>query len=184
VLFIFVLVIMELSMLYNAKQLANYSAFCAARTAAVYGVGDASRTHFAAALAMSALSTANNDDAEEILQAFGVTDPHTTVGMICNIPGFQGANAEWMARLANGYLRTGAPVLTVGTFGARRNVTATVTYVYRCNFWPFGIFWGSSGLAAYVNTLPSAIRDLATFVSSPRWNIIIHGRAVTDYWVD
>lgn len=182
VLFVFVLVIMELSMLYNAKQLANYSAFCAARTAAVRGVGDATRTHFAAALAMSSISTANNDDAEQILQDYGLTDPYTTVATICSIPGFQGANAEWMARLANGYLRTGAPMFTLGTFGTRQNVTATVTYVYRCSFWPFGIFWGSAGLTAYYNSLPAAIKPFATFVSSPRWNITIRGRAVTDYW--
>ncbi len=182
VLFTFVLVIMELSMLYNAKHLANYAAFSAARTAAVRGVGDANRTHFAAALAMSSISTANNEDAEFILDQYGLSDPNMTVAMICSIPGFKGANDEWMARLANGYLRTGAPALTVGTFGTRQNVTATVTYVYRCSFWPFGIFWGSAGLAAYVSSLPGAIQPYATFVSSPRWNIIIHGRAVTDYW--
>lgn len=183
VLFVFVLVIMELSMLYNAKQLANYAAFSAARTAAVYGVGDANRTHLAAALAMSSISTSNNDDAEQILQEFGLSDPYATVATICSIPGFQGNNAEWMARLANGYLRTGAPAFTVGTFGTRQNVTATVTYVYRCSFWPFGVFWGSSGLTAYYNSLPATVKPFATFVSSPRWNITIHGRAVTDYWV-
>ncbi|HTW91138.1 MAG TPA: TadE family protein [bacterium] len=36
VLLFFLLVVMELSMMYNAKQLANYAAFCAARAAAVY----------------------------------------------------------------------------------------------------------------------------------------------------
>jgi hypothetical protein len=184
ILFILILVVMELSMLYNAKQLANYSAFCAARTAAVYGTGDATRTHLAAALAMSSISSANNDEAEQILQEFGLTSPTTTVGMICNIPGFQGDNDAWLARLGNAFLRTGAPAFTVGTFGTRKNVTATVTYIYRCSFWPFGIVWGSAGLTNYYNSLPAVIKPFATFVSFPRWNIAIRGRAVTDYWAD
>jgi Flp pilus assembly protein TadG len=182
VLLIFMLVIMELSMLYNAKQLANYSAFCAARTAAVYGTSATAKTQLAAAMAMSSINSATNVNAEQILLDYGLTNPTQTVAAICSIPGFQGDNAKWLARLANAYLRTGAPTLTVGTYGTRQNVTATVTYIYRCSFWPFGIFWGSSGITAYYNSLPAIVKPFATFVSSPRWNITIHGRAVTDYW--
>ena len=52
----FMMLIMELCLLANAKQLANYAAFCAARTASVYGVDSTAKTHFAAAMAMSSIS--------------------------------------------------------------------------------------------------------------------------------
>ena len=109
VLLLFVLVVMELSMLYNGKQLANYAAFCAARTAAVYGVDSTAKTHLAAAMAMSSIASATAGNAEQILRAYGVTDPNQTVAALCSIPGFQGDDAKWLARLANAYVRTDLP---------------------------------------------------------------------------
>ncbi len=195
VLFFFVLVVMELSMLYNAKQLATYSAFCAARTASVNGVGVSSkaRTHLAAAMAMSSIASANNDDAEDILEAFGVTNPGQTIASICSIPGFRGDNDKWRARLANAFLRTGAPSFTIGNYGARRNVEARITYIYRCSFLPLGIFWGQSGITDYVAMLsafqfyggytPAVVSGFIWILNSTwKWNIPVHARAVTDYW--
>jgi len=195
VLLMFMLVVMELSLLYNGKQLANYAAFCAARTAAVYGTGAEAKTHLAAAMAMSSIAPANNSTAEDILKAYGVTNPNQTVAALCNIPGFQGNNAEWLARLANAYVRTGRPTCTVGTAPGktRRYVSVDVTYIYRCNFWPFGIFWGKAGIDAYCAMLtafpffsPYTYTVVSPFIavlqSTWRWNVTIHGRAVTDYW--
>ena len=193
VLLMFVLVVTELSMLYNAKQLANYAAFCAARTASVYGIDSTAKTHFAAALIMSSLASTNNANAANILRAYGLTDPDRTIAALCSIPGFQGDNTKWRGRLANAYLRTGRPTCTVGTYGTRKNVTATVTYIYRCNFWSFGTFWGRARIDAYCTMLqafpfysPYTYAVVAPFVallqSTWRWNIEIHGRAVTDYW--
>ena len=191
VLFFFVLVVMELSMLYNAKQLATYSAFSAARTAAVNSTGSTAKTSFAAAMAMSSLASANNDDATDILTAFGVADPTQTVAAICSIPGFQGDDDKWRARLANAYLRTRVDSLTTGTYGARKNVTAWVTYIYRCSFLPLGIFWGQSGITAYGTALsaffggspPTGVSVFIGLLNTTwRWNIPVHVRAVTDYW--
>jgi len=109
-LLLFMLVVMEMSLLYNGKQLANYAAFSAARTAAVNGVDSTAKTHFAAAMAMSSIASANNASAEDILRAYGLTDPNQTVAALCSIPGFQGDNAKWLARLANAYVRTGLPL--------------------------------------------------------------------------
>ena len=195
VLLLFMLVVMELSMLYNGKQLANYAAFCAARTAAVNGTSATAKTHLAAAMAMSSIASANNDDAEDILRAYGLTDPNQTVSALCNIPGFQGDSVKWLARLANAYVRTGRPTCTVGTAPGktRKYVAVDVTYLYRCNFVPFGIFWGKAGVDAYCAMLtaftyysPYTYVVVAPFIavlqSTWRWNITIHGRAVTDYW--
>lgn len=195
VLLLFMLVIMELSLLYNGKQLANYAAFSAARTAAVYGIDSTAKTHFAAAMAMSSIAPANNDGAEDILRAYGLTDPNQTVAALCSIPGFQGDNAKWLARLANAYVRTYLPQCdTTGTPpGRRKHVTVDVTYIYRCSFVPFGMFWGKAGIDAYCALLttfpyysPYTYTVVAPFIallqSTWRWNITIHGRAVTDYW--
>jgi len=195
VLLFFILVVMELSMLYNAKQLANYSAFCAARTASVYSVDSTVKTHLAAALAMSAIQPTDAGNAVDILRAFGVTDPNQTVAALCSIPGFQGDNAKWLGRLANAFMRTGAPACTVGTAPGktRKYVVANVIYIYRCNFWPFGIVWGQAGINAYCAVLqafpfqsPYTYTVVSPFIAllqtNWRWNIRIHGRAVTDYW--
>ncbi len=194
-LLLFMLVVMELSMLYNGKQLANYAAFCAARTAAVNGTSATAKTHLAAAMAMSSIASATNASAEDILRAYGVTDPNQTVAALCSIPGFQGDNAKWLARLANAYVRTGRPNCTIGTAPGktRRYVAVDLTYIYRCNFVPFGLFWGKAGIDAYCAMLtafpfysPYTYTVVAGFIallqSTWRWNITIHGRAVTDYW--
>jgi hypothetical protein len=195
VLLFFVLTVMELSMMYNAKQLTNYAAFCAARTAAVHGVDSTAKTHFAAAMAMSAIASSSNANAEDIMRAFGVTDPVQTVAALCSIPGFQGDNDKWLGRLANAYLRTGAPACSVGTAPGktRQYVAANVTYIYRCSFLPFGVFWGKPGIDAYCAYLtafpyysPYTYTVVSPFIavlqSTWRWNITIRGRAVTDYW--
>jgi Flp pilus assembly protein TadG len=195
VLLMFMLVVMELSMLYNGKQLANYAAFCAARTASVYGTSATAKTHMAAAMAMSSIASATNSTAEDILKAYGVTNPNQTVAALCNIPGFQGDNAKWLARLANAYMRTGRPTCTVATAPGktRKYVSVDVQYVYRCNFWPFGIFWGKAGIDSYCAMLtafpfysPYTYTVVSPFIallqSTWRWNVTIHGHAVTDYW--
>ena len=195
VLLFFVLVVMELSMLYNAKQLTNYSAFCAARTASVYGVDSTAKMHLAAAMAMSAIQSPNAGNAHDVMRAFGVNDPEATVAALCSIPGFQGQNTDWLGRLANAYQRTGAPACTVGTAPGktRRYVVANVTYVYRCSFCPLGFAWGHAGINTYVSYLQAfhyyngyTYAVVAPFIamlqSTWRSNIRIHGRAVTDYW--
>jgi len=195
VLLLFMLVVMELSMLYNGKQLANYAAFCAARTAAVNGTSATAKTHLAAAMAMSSIAPANNANAEDILKAYGLTNPNQTVSALCQIPGFQGDSLKWLARLANAYIRTGRPTCTVGIAPGktRRYVAVDVTYLYRCNFVPFGIFWGKPGVDAHIAMLQAfpyyssytyvvVAPFIALLQSSWRWNITIHGRAVTDYW--
>lgn len=195
VLLLFLLVVMELSMLYNGKQLANYAAFCAARTAAVNGTGATAKTHLAAAMAMSSIASATNSSAEDILRAYGLTNPNQTVAALCSIPGFQGDNAKWLARLANAYVRTGRPTCTVGTTpgNIRKYVAVDLTYIYRCNFVPFGLFWGKAGIDAYCEILKAfpyynsytyvvVLPFINVLQSNWQWNITIHGRAVTDYW--
>ena len=199
VLLLFILVLMELSMMYNAKQLANYAAFCAARTAAVNGIDSPAKRHFAAAMAMSAIATAGSDNqaAEKILRAYWLDDPVQTVATICSIPGFQGDDNKWLGRLATSYLRTYLPQCdTATTPGRRKHITVNVTYIYRCSFLPLGSVWGQAGINAYCDTLtyelgafqfqPSwkswVLPAIDVIRNNSRWNIPIHGRAMTDYW--
>jgi len=199
VLLLFILVVMELSMLYNAKQLANYAAFSAARTAAVYGIDSTAKRHFAAALAMSSIASTNVGKADEIIKAYWIDDPNLTVAKLCEIPGFQGDSTKWRGRLANAYLRTYLPQCDTSTAsGKRKHVVVNVTYIYRCSFLPLGNVWGTSAIAAYCDTLynelgvfkfhdpaqwKQAVRDPIKLIrDASRWNLRINGHAVMDYW--
>ena len=197
-LLLFVFVLMELSLMYNGKQLANHAAFCAARTAAVYGIDSTAKTHLAAAMVMSSIASPNlePDHSKQVLKAYGVKDADKFAAALCSIPGFHGDSAQWLGRLANAYARTYLPQCDTGTSPGktRKHVVVNVTYIYRCNFLPFGNIWGKAGIDAYCDM----VRDVFDFVppgynphveslidlirSTWQWNITIHGRAVTDYW--
>lgn len=197
VLLFFVLVVMELSMLYNARQLANYAAFSAARTVSVNGIDSTAKTHLAAAMAMSPLVTPTADDPSNVLLAYGVADPAQTVATLCAIPGFQGDEAEWLARIASAFVRTGRPQCDTATAPGktRKYVVADVDYIYRCSVLPLGSFFGSTGAMAYCSTLdtftfyapgrPNAVTSFVNFLRNSngwRWNVKIRGHAVMDYW--
>jgi len=189
VLMVFIMLIMELCLLANAKQLANYAAFSAARTASVYGVDSTAKTHLAAAMAMSPISPATPPNALAILSAFGLSNPTEAVHTICSVPGFEDS-LQWSARLADSYVRTSQPVCSTGTTTGktRRHVVVNVTYIYRCSAFPFGRFWGHAALTAYTNTLRAlpfygVISAVVTSLdNSWNWNVPIRGRAVMDYW--
>jgi len=189
VLMLFMMMIMESCLLANAKQLANYAAFCAARTASVYGVDSTAKTHLAAAMAMSPISPATPPNASAILSAFGLPNPTQAMHAVCGIPGLQDS-VQWSARLADSYVRTSQPVCSTGTSSGttRKHVVVNVTYIYRCSAFPFGEFWGHTGLSAYTNTLRllpfyGVISAVVTSLdNSWQWNVPIHGRAVMDYW--
>jgi hypothetical protein len=191
-----VLVLMELSLLYNGKQLANYAAFCAARTAAVNGIDDTVKTHLAAAMAMSSIGPATADDATDVLLAYGLENPDSTVAALCSIPGFQGDDERWRVRLANAYVRTYVSQCDTGTAAGktRKHVVVNVTYVYHCIFLPLGNVWGQARINSYCDMLAAltyvdppgywpAVSDIVELIRNKwRWNITIPGRAVTDYW--
>ena len=189
VLMLFMMVIMELCLMANAKQLANYAAFCAARTASVYGTDSTAKTHLAAAMAMSPISPATPENAWAILSAFGLPSPSLAVHTVCGIPGFQDS-LQWSARLADAYVRTSQPICSTSTTPGktRSHVVVNVTYIYRCSTFPFGKFWGHSALSAYTSTLRAlpfygVISTVVTSLDdSWPWNVPIQGRAVMDYW--
>jgi Flp pilus assembly protein TadG len=189
ILMLFMMMIMESCLMANAKQLANYAAFCAARTASVYGVDSTAKTHLAAAMAMSPISPATPTNASAILSAFGMSNPAMAVHTLASIPGLQDS-VQWSARLADAFVRTSQPVCSTATSSAatRKYVVVNVTYIYRCNAFPLGSYWGHAGLNAYINTLKtlpfySVISAMVTALgNSWQWNVPIHGRAVMDYW--
>jgi hypothetical protein len=190
VLMVFMMLVMESCLLANARQLANYAAFCAARTASVYGVNATAKTHLAAAMAMSCISPQVPQNAATILTAYGLPDPNRTVRALCSIPGFQGDTAMWLGRLANAYLRTSQPTCSTGTVPGktRKYVVVNVTYIYHCSVLPFGSSWGHSGFNSYITMLKglsfyTLIAPAVTMLEgSWRWNVPIRGRAVMDYW--
>jgi len=197
VLALFMMVIMEMSLMANAKQLTNYAAFCAARTTSVYGLDSAANTraHLAAALAMTSISPKTlspGNKAAQVLRAFDVEDPDSVVQALLGIPGLPGDAELWLMRLAEAYVRTGEPDCDTATAAGktRKHVVVNITYIYRCSVLPFGGVWGHSGLTAYIAYLrslrfpiPTLIASLVTQMENEwRWNVPIRGRAVVDYW--
>jgi hypothetical protein len=161
----------------------------------VYGIDSTAKTHLAAAMTMSSIAPATTGDPNPVLLAYGLGDPDRAVAVLCSIPGFQGGDAAWRARLADAYVRTYLPQCDTGTAPGktRKHVVVNVTYIYRCHFLPFGNIWGQAAIDAYCNKLRDVFQFhlpgyayVAPFVekirNSWRWNITVHGRAVTDYW--
>ncbi len=194
VLLLFMLVLIEMSLLANARQLANYAAFSAARTAAVQGVDSTARAkvHLAAAMAMTTISPPQPRNAPAVLSAYGMEEPNKAIKVLCDIPGFETDTINWRRRLADAFIRTGEPACSTGTVSGktRKHVVVNVTYIYRCNILPLGIFWGHSRLDSYITMLEGlAFYDVISAVATQikgswRWNVPIHGRAVTEYWAD
>lgn len=191
---LFTIVLIEMSLLSNARQLANYAAFSAARTASVHGVDSTGieKAHLAAALAMSTVSPPQPRNAPAVLSSYGMEEPNKGIKVLCDIPGFETDTINWRRRVADAFIRTGAPVCDTGTVDGktRKHVEVNIIYIYRCNILPLGIFWGHSRLDSYIATLEGlpfydVIAAVASQIkSSWRWNVPIHGRAVTEYWAD
>jgi hypothetical protein len=182
-------VIIEFSLISNAKQLANYAAFCAAREVSVYGATATQKAQQAAAMAMTPISPRIPQDAVTILSAFGLPNPGQTIQTICAIPGMQDS-AQWSSRLADAYVRMAPPVCSTSTSPGltRQHVVVNVTFIYRCSVFPFGSFFGHTGLNAYITYLQglsfyNTISPVVTTIQSQwPWNVPVHGRAVLDYW--
>lgn len=185
---LFALTAVEVTLIANARQLANHAAFSAARTAAVRGCGATSATRLAAALVMSSISSGSAPSPAATLRAFNLPDPERTAQTIGNLPGFSGGDGTWLERLALAHLRTSTPICDTGTVPGkrRRHVTVDVTYIYRCAIVPLGLLWGHAGLDAQLSYLRSLPEPAASYAgrldASRRWCIPIHGRAVVEYW--
>jgi len=192
ILITFTMLIIDFTLLANAKQLANYAAYCAARTASVYGVNGnrGNNAHFAAAMAMSSISPKISQDGATVLSAYGMANPTQTMQTICNIPGFQGGTSNWTSRLAGSYIRTSEPTCDTARVAGKSHkyVTVDLTYVYSCSVFPFGTFWGHSDLTHYLTVLqvlpfyPTIQPTVTAIQNAWQWNVLVHGHAVMDYW--
>lgn len=213
VILLLMLFIMEAALVFNAKQVANYAAFCAARTAAVYGYTDSDqakkdtkqqRMRQSAAMAMAAVSPSIFTDLSDltgivgdVLTVFGV-DAGELESSMEDIKNVVGSNAftDYLARLADAYVRTSidfdgnAVQVNAGTpiDENKKNVTVRVTYVYRCGILPLGKLWMANDLEPLINKLKGWFPQLAGLYDKV-WtmktrNITIYGDAKLDYWAD
>lgn len=187
VLIIFMTGIMELCLLMNARSMANYAAFCAARTIAVQGLNpdNTEKAHFAAALALTPVSPETDLAPAAVLAAYGIPEPDHTLQVLERLM------IDRPARLASALVRTSEITCDTGlAMGARlKHLTVNVTYIHRCAVFPLGRIWGSSGLAAqlarlrslpFYNLIQPAV---ARMQDSSGWELPVHGRAIIDYWL-
>ncbi len=184
----FILIIMEVAMLYNARQIANYAAFCAARTASVYGVRtkeDTLRMRCSAAIALSCITPTITGEASQILQILGLESDF--------LEGLRHlAKSEflqWPLRFADAYLRTRIDKAEVGDGppgSGRNNVKVELTYYYKCQVFPMGILVGDGGFSDFLNILKTQYPSLSQIIEGIRryikYNIKIRASAKMDYW--
>ena len=142
-------------------------------------------------MAMTPVTPTIAQNAVTILTAFGLPNASQALHAVESIPGFQDT-LQWSSRLASSYIRTSQPVCTTSTTAGktRKHIVANVTYIYKCTIFPFGKFWGHSGLTSYINYLKAlsfyaTIQPAVTPIeNSWLWNVPIHGHAVMDYWAN
>ncbi|MEO0128683.1 MAG: TadE/TadG family type IV pilus assembly protein [candidate division WOR-3 bacterium] len=184
-----ILIIMELSMIYNAKQVCNYAAFCAARTASVYGTSDEAKEkmHRSAAIALSCITPTIVGDAFTLLDAINI--PHELPEALRPIIELiEGTFLHWPLRFVDAYLRSRIDTVIVGDYGGRQNVTVELIYYYKCQIFPIGRLIGDGGFAEFLywlknNVFPNLPDDLIEgLIKYRHYNIKIRASAKMDYW--
>jgi len=181
------LLIMEVSLAYNMKQMANYAAFCAARCASVHGYESEEakeKMQQAAAIALTGVSASVPDEfLGTIKSVFGFGDDFFEP--VSNLLG-GGNPADLIDNFAGANARLYIKESVEQVSGERRNITVEVAYVYRCLILPLGV----------VNSKP--VRDLLEEMKNKRpelgglygmiikkqekRSIVIRGQAKMDYW--
>ena len=185
VIILFILIIMEVTMLYNAKQVANYAAFCAARTASVYGFDSdeaKSRIHKAMALALIPISPKITSDVQAVIGNFtgplGIPD-----GFFQAITQILGTPGDYLERYVDSYLRSDIKNITLSN--NNQNIEVNIKYYYRCRIFPMGILLGRNGFSNFINQLMQSIPglpNLSGFLNWINYNILITSSARMDYW--
>jgi len=180
--------IAEAAFAYNAKQMADYAAFCAARSAAVNGFSTPSarqKMQQAAALAMVGVPTPAGSEYGQVRQFFGFSD-----NFLDPVRGQLGGGdmSNWLRRYASANLRVWVETPQLDGNGARRNATVEVVYVYNCLFFPMGAAV-SGPVRNMLNRMAAARPGLASLYyamanTSLNRTILVRGRAMLDYWAD
>ncbi len=184
----FILIVMELAMIYNAKQVTNYAAFCAARTASVYGIDqpeDSTRIRRAAAIALTCISSPLSSEIAGIISGLFNIPPN--IMQTIPIPSTVGTPLEYFDRFLDAYVRTKLDSMQVRGDG-RKNISVYLTYYYRCRIFPMGKLISRNAIEAYLDSLQRQYPELNSFIAFLRrikdYNIPIKAVGKMDYWPD
>lgn len=185
VILLLMLLVMEAGFAYNAKQLADYAAYCAARTAAVHGTGPEGREkmQYAAALALMGSPPPAGAEYTTIKWYFGFRDDYLDpLREELNPPGGMDG---WMRRFAAANLRVRVLHPEVRSNGNRQSVTVVVEYLHFCPLLPLGaalvphvVQW----LTQLAGQRPALSSLYINMIQQRNRNVIVRGRAVLDYW--
>jgi hypothetical protein len=189
-LMLFIMAIMETVMLYNAKQVLNYAAFCAGRSAGVYGPNAEAEMHRAVALALSGIGTrAPAAEAATLASAFGVSST-----IMANVPMPSGIQWDEMRdRFLDAYLRTAIEQTNIVDGG--KCIEVHVIYYARCRILPMGKFIGGNEFVRYltdpgmehglIKRYPSLAGDdyVNALLRTKDYTVPMKAVITMDYWV-
>lgn len=178
----FILVIMEVAMLYNAKQIVNYAGFCASRTCSVYGIdeyGDTLKIHRSAALATLPITPkAPLGEKQTLISIFELPED-----FINNLPHTEEISLnDCQLRFLEAYLRTKIDSIKISSPDSF-NVIIYLTYYYRCRILPLAKLLGSSSFENYVSQYPNLSNFYRAFLLDKKdYNIPVRSAIRLDYW--
>ncbi|MEO0074812.1 MAG: TadE/TadG family type IV pilus assembly protein [candidate division WOR-3 bacterium] len=187
IIIIFILIIMEVAMLYNAKQVMNYAAFCAARTASVYGIDqpeDSTRIRRSAAIALTCISSPLSSELAGIISGLFNIPPN--IMQTIPLPSTVGTPLEYLDRFLDAYVRTKLDSMRVRGDG-RKNISVYLTYYYRCRVFPIGKLLGRTSFDDYLielGRIPQLAPLVKFFKGIKHYNIPIRVVGKMDYWAD
>lgn len=188
-----ILLIMQVALMYNAKLITNYAAFCAARAGCVYNA-DGKKMRRAAALALTSISPRITQDLGNVLEAavneFGLSDIREGLekvnDVVRNIPDIPLIGE--IERYISAYIRTNIEDVKIeDTHDGKKIITVKVKYYLKCAILPMGIFSGDrTEFRDYIRDLHGRYPSLAILRNIEgrvmNWNIPITSICKLRYW--
>jgi hypothetical protein len=202
----FILLIIQVALMYNAKLITNYAAFCATRAAVVYN-GDSQKAHNAAAIALSCVSPPLIKDAltttQDLLQNIqnidaGNTGPDKNFGANLDLSSLQSLHlpsiASDLTRYPDAYLRTVIDSLAINEKDSV--LTLRLKYFFHCQILPLGgkfrgdnnTFTELFGLIGNDEDEPAGVKSLFQLLFSSSldrinlWNVPMISVCKLRYW--
>ena len=184
VILLLLLMVMQVAFAYNAKQLADYAAYCAARVAAVRGPGAEAEIQRAAALALTGVPEPLGGEYFRVRNHFRISENSFRPVQPQLSP--EGDMSGWLRRFAAANLRVLVENVRVSGDGSGRSVTVEVAYLFNCLLLPLGTATPGP-VSEFLSRLERDRPGLASIYADIRSthlrrNIIIRGRATLDHW--
>jgi hypothetical protein len=178
VIVLMILLIMQAALLYNAKQILNYAAFCAARAGCVHNA-DGEKMHKAAAIALSCISPKLSSEVGDAISSLGgALGINIDLPQLPNIP-----VVDHIERYADALYRSEIDTISIHD----GIIEVGVRYYVHCTVLPLGGFLPGNSFKDHVQGLinvdPGLLGTLlAPLLDRHRRNIPMHSICRLRHW--